>query len=177
MSEDPITNEPAFGGDPAAAAPRAAAPGVQQGTDFKGLLNLMVQAGIINQKQLGTMLGALTSPEESPPSPFSIAVPGEIRGQGLGNPASTGLAGFYRNNPNMRVAEFDPTGSKNIGRFTQGYARQDQLGAAQHGNAMMDQRNQYATGLSDLWKTRDKMTGKGWVGPAKPGAVWSPLGE
>lgn len=148
---------------------RQADPGVT--SDLSRMLQLLDP---IQQRKGEQVAGIVRGMDKSIPR---SAIPGEIRGQGLGNPASTGLAGFYRNNPNMRVAEFDPTGSKNIGRFTRDYARQDQLGAAQHGNAMMDQRNQYATGLSDLWKTRNKMTGKGWIGPAKPGAVWGPLGE
>lgn len=44
------------------------------------------------------------------------AIPGEERGVGLGNPATTGLQGFYNNNPNVRPGEFDPNGDIALGR-------------------------------------------------------------
>lgn len=114
---------------------------------MQGFMQLMQMLSAAQGNNLDKLLGHLNAP---PQSRIASAVPGEIRGQGLGNPQTTGLAGFYANNPHMRAGEFDPTGGRANARRLQGYARQDQ-------QAALDFRNQFAEGLLRLFETQQKL--------------------
>lgn len=101
------------------------------------ILGQQQQAGQVN------MAGMMRDMDKSRPRQ---GVAGEVRGQGLGDPAKTGLTGYYNQlNPQMRPGEFDPTGRLANQRRSQGYAREDQLGT-------LNFRNQFAQGLMDLNK-------------------------
>ena len=132
--------------DPGFNPTRQRDPGVT--TDLASLLQLL---GPMQQRKGEQAAGIVRGMDKSIPR---AAIPGEIRGQGLGNPATTGLAGLYANNPQMRPGEFDPTGRISNRRRSREYARQDELGA-------MDFRNQLAQGLMDL---QEKMQGGGGGG-------------
>lgn len=129
---------------------RQPAPGAQ-GQDLAAMLHLL---GPMRQQEQAAMAALARESDKSRPRP---AIQGEIRGQGLGDPATTGLTGLYANNPDMRVGEYDPTGAKHNRRRNLGYAREDAL-------ADMQFRNEYAQGLLDL---QAKMGGGS--GPAGPG--------
>ena len=127
--------------DPGFNPARQRAPGVT--TDLASLLQLL---GPMQQRKGEQAAGMVRGMDKSIPR---AAIPGEIRGQGLGRPDTTGLTGFYADNPQMRPGEFDPTGRISNRRRSRDYARQDALGA-------MDFRNTFAQGLMDL---QEKMLG------------------
>lgn len=108
--------------------PAMQAPGVGQGPglDLMGALGLIL--GQRNQQQMN-LLDFMSQ------SNIGQAVRGERPGQGLGDPATTGLAGFYADNPHMRQGEFDPTGQAANARRTANYRQAD---SAQMQQAAMD---------------------------------------
>lgn len=127
------------------------------------LLGQQQQAGQLN------MAGMMRDMDKSRPRQ---GVAGEVRGQGLGDPAKTGLTGYYNQiNPQMRPGEFDPTGRIANQRRSQGYAREDQLGT-------LNFRNEFAQGLMDLNRKMQKIQGGadefGAVGPREL-SVFDPL--
>tara|TARA_B100001250_G_scaffold334069_1_gene299847 strand:- start:15495 stop:16622 length:1128 start_codon:yes stop_codon:yes gene_type:complete len=116
-----------------------------QGANLAELLQLL---GPMRQQEQANMAAMAREGDKSIPRQ---GVPGEIRGQGLGDPTKTGLTGYFNEmNPQMRPGEYDPTGAKSNRRRNLGYAREDAL-------ADMQFRNEYAQGLMDL---RNKMGGQ-----------------
>ena len=124
-----------------------------QGANLAELLQLL---GPMRQQEQANMAAMAREGDRSRPRP---AIQGEIRGQGLGDPATTGLTGLYANNPDMRVGEYDPTGAKHNRRRNLGYAREDALADLQF-------RNEYAQGLMDLY---GKMGGQQGAGADEAG--------
>ena len=119
-----------------------------QGANLAELLQLL---GPMRQQEQANMAAMAREGDKSRPRP---AIQGEMRGQGLGNPATTGLTGLYANNPDMRVGEYDPTGAKHNRRRNLGYAREDALADLQF-------RNEYAQGLMDLHRKMGGQQGAG----------------
>jgi len=127
-----------------------------QGADLAAMLQILVP---MQQQQQEAMAAMARQGDKSIPRQ---GVPGEIRGQGLGDPAKTGLTGYFNEiNPQMRPGEYDPTGAKSNRRRDLGYAREDAL-------ADMQFRNEFAQGLMDLQGKMGGQPGAGEAGRGDP---------
>jgi hypothetical protein len=125
--------------------------GLPQGqNNMNGMMQmLMAMMGMMQGGRGENMQRLLDHLSKPPPSQMPQAVYGEQRGQGLGNPETTGLNAFYSNNPQMRPGEFDPFGSKANSRRNTDRWRADQMQS-------QNWQTQFYNGLADLNTARRK---------------------